>query len=290
MSKRPIPCHCGASRRAAGAAFWARLGIFLSVSGTLEAGSILQMNSVRTPGRAAGTPAGPTPGAAAQSGMAARNSSLARTVQALQSVQAMQQAARAAAKAGSSSLGQNPNRPGTALPQVPNGLGVGGLLVAPGVPKNLAKPGAGEDASLWVGASLPKSQVAGGQTKVTIRQTKQQAILNWKNFNVGRETTLSFDHWPMRDGHPAARKTNPTTYGVEGEYQTEQHTQPSCRSGTWRRGGGCFHCLVRHLDLRLCHHVQLLMRSPVHRTSAFHCAQCLAVCSITGIGGTVSKL
>jgi filamentous hemagglutinin family protein len=193
MSKRRISCHCGASRRASGAAFWARLGIFLSVSGTLEAGSILQMNTARTPGRPAGTPAGPTPGAAAQAGMAARNSSLSRTVQALQSVQAMQQAARAAAKAGSPSLGQNPNRPGTALPQVPNGLGVGGLLVAPGVPKNLAKPGAGEDASLWVGASLPKSQVAGGQTKVTIQQTKQQAILNWKNFNVGKETTLSFD-------------------------------------------------------------------------------------------------
>ena len=193
MSKRRIPCQCGASRRATGAAFWARLGIFLSVSGTLEAGSILQMNSVRSPGRATGAPAGPTPGAVAQAGMAARNSSLARTVQALQSAQAMQQAARAAAQAGSPSLGRNPNKPGTLLPQVPNGLGVGGLLVAPGVPKNLSAPGTGEDASLWVGANLPRSLTAGGQTKVTIQQTKQQAILNWKNFNVGRETTLKFD-------------------------------------------------------------------------------------------------
>ncbi|RYD81231.1 MAG: hypothetical protein EOP84_11325, partial [Verrucomicrobiaceae bacterium] len=87
---------------------------------------------------------------------------LARTTQAVQAVQAMQKAARAAAIAGQNRPIWNPNRPGQRLPNVPNGLVVGGLKVAPGVPTNLKNLKPGEDASLWQGAKLPKQVVAGG--------------------------------------------------------------------------------------------------------------------------------
>jgi hypothetical protein len=59
------------------------------------------------------------------------NSKLAQITQALQSVQAMQNAARAAAQNGPNSLGRN-LLTGPPLPNVPNGLAVNGLQVAPG--------------------------------------------------------------------------------------------------------------------------------------------------------------
>ncbi|MHA3772468.1 filamentous hemagglutinin family protein [Verrucomicrobiota bacterium sgz303538] len=117
---------------------------------------------------------------------------LVRTTQALQAVQAMQKAARSAA-AGVNNLGMDPNHPGQRLPNVPNGLGVGGLQVAPGVPVDLKNPQAGENAKLWQGAKLPKQTAANGQTTVTIKQTAPQAVLNWETFNIGKETTLRFD-------------------------------------------------------------------------------------------------
>jgi filamentous hemagglutinin family protein len=109
---------------------------------------------------------------------------LARTSQALQSVQAMQAAARALAIQGANNLGADPNHPGTTLPNVPNGLGVGGLQVDPQVSAN---------PSLWSGASLPQQTVVGGQTEVTIDQNASQAVLNWSSFNIGKQTTLNFD-------------------------------------------------------------------------------------------------
>lgn len=118
---------------------------------------------------------------------------LARTSQAVQSMRAMQQAARNAALNGPSNLGVNPFRPGQQLPNVPNGLIPGGLQVAPGVPRNLSAPMAGEDPTLWQGATLPQETTANGQTTVTITQHAQQAILNWETFNIGRETRLTFD-------------------------------------------------------------------------------------------------
>ena len=109
---------------------------------------------------------------------------LARTAQALQSVQAMQAAARALAIQGPNNLGSDPNHPGTTLPDVPNGLVVGGLQVDPGVALN---------PSLWSGASLPQQSVVGNQTKVTVAQNAPQAMLNWSSFNIGKQTTLNFD-------------------------------------------------------------------------------------------------
>ena len=94
---------------------------------------------------------------------------------------------------GPNNLGPNPFRPGQQLPNVPNGLTTGGLQVAPGVPRNLAAPAAGEDPLLWQGATLPQETTANGQTTVTITQTAQQAILNWETFNIGMQTRLTFD-------------------------------------------------------------------------------------------------
>jgi len=112
-------------------------------------------------------------------------------------VQGMQEAARQAAQ-GQNSAGLDPNHPGQALPQVPNGLTPGGLEVAPGVPKNLAAPAPGENPKLWQGADLPE----GAGNNVSIRQQAPQAILTWKTFNVGKDTTVTFDqsHGTQKDG------------------------------------------------------------------------------------------
>ena len=111
---------------------------------------------------------------------------------ALQAVRNMQAAARAAAQ-GNNNAGADPNHPGQTLPNVPNGLGVGGLQVAPGVPANLGNPMPGENPALWQGANLPTQTVSSSQTHVTITQTAQQAILNWQTFNIGKDTRLTFD-------------------------------------------------------------------------------------------------
>src|SRR3954471_19121799 len=86
--------------------------------------------------------------AAAQAGKNARDV-LARTSLVVQSMEQMQAAARNL-RARNANTGLVPG-----LQPIPNGLAIGGLQVAPGVPKNLAQPAAGEDASLWVGAKLP---------------------------------------------------------------------------------------------------------------------------------------
>ena len=112
--------------------------------------------------------------AAQQAAAAARQtqSSLARAARAVQDMQGVQAAARAAAVARQTSL--------TAPVAVPNGLGAGGLL--PNMPAG------------WNGANAPTQSVDNaGQTQVGIRQTTQQAILNWQSFNVGARTTLTFD-------------------------------------------------------------------------------------------------
>lgn len=100
---------------------------------------------------------------------------LARNTMALQAVTAMQDAARALA-AGANNLGANPNFAGT-LPDVPNGLTPGGLEII-GAP---------------TGATGPIQAVNGTHTTVTVTQTQQQALLDWKTFNIGADTTLAFD-------------------------------------------------------------------------------------------------
>lgn len=87
---------------------------------------------------------------------------LARTTQALQSMQAAQAAARSAA---------------ASVNNVANGMVPGGLEVLTG--PNAKWQGA--DAALAVG------------NDVNIKQNDPQAVLHWKTFNVGRDTTVNFD-------------------------------------------------------------------------------------------------
>ncbi|MCB1061345.1 MAG: filamentous hemagglutinin family protein [Verrucomicrobiae bacterium] len=126
--------------------------------------------------------------ATAEAAAAARanaRDSLARTNRALQSVKSFQAAARAAASSQSANnLGINPHQPGVPLPNVPDGLATGGLEVDPGVLASTA---------VWSGAKLPVQSKAGGRTNVTVKQTESQALLSWRTFNVGKNTTLRFD-------------------------------------------------------------------------------------------------
>ncbi|OYU88227.1 MAG: filamentous hemagglutinin [Bradyrhizobiaceae bacterium PARB1] len=115
--------------------------------------------------------------AARQAAAAAAQSqqSLARAARAVQDMQAVQSAARAAAAAAQVST--------TAPLGVPNGLGLGGLLAGANTPTGWGS-----------GATGPTQSVdANGQTQVNVRQLTQQAILDWKSFNVGARTTLTFD-------------------------------------------------------------------------------------------------
>lgn len=148
----------------------------------LLAGDILRGGGPATQqhGSATGNPTA----AAVQAGEPNASSTLARTTQALNAVKAMQAAARAAASSGANNLGADPNRPGQILPNVPNGLTTGGLQVAPGATVN---------SSLWQGANLPTQTTSSVNTSVSIVQTAQQALLNWQTFNIGEQTTLTFD-------------------------------------------------------------------------------------------------
>jgi filamentous hemagglutinin family protein len=118
-----------------------------------------------------------TPADTAQARINAQDA-LARTSNALNAVRAMQDAARATAISG-------PNNLSPGLPDVSNGIGTNGLQVAPGV---------GTDPSKWQGADLPTETTdLQGLVNVGIRQTAQQALLQWQTFNVGKNTTVTFD-------------------------------------------------------------------------------------------------
>jgi filamentous hemagglutinin family protein len=69
-----------------------------------------------------------------------------------------------------------------AATSVPDGLAEGGLKVDT---NSLTKG--------WLNANAPVQSVADGKTTVTIQQTADQAILNWETFNVGRNTSVTFD-------------------------------------------------------------------------------------------------
>ncbi|WP_027580552.1 filamentous haemagglutinin family protein [Bradyrhizobium sp. Ai1a-2] len=115
--------------------------------------------------------------AAQQAAQAAQNTqaSMARAAQAVQALRAAQSAAR--------------NLAANAPSAIPNGLNVGGLVPDSG----LRAPGVANDVTSWVGANTPTQTTSNGQTTVNIEQTQQSALLNWQNFNVGRDTTVNFD-------------------------------------------------------------------------------------------------
>lgn len=162
------------------------LVLLLLATPCTQAGDILRVGGGAAAG-AGGTPAtGTSSDAAANAAAAAAQARhnaqdmLARNTMALQAVEAMQAAARAAA-AGANNAGANPNFPGQTLPDVPNGLGTGGLDFISGT-----------------GATGPSSSTTTDsqnniRTIVTIQQQQQQALLEWKTFNVGSQTTVKFD-------------------------------------------------------------------------------------------------
>ncbi|MCC7596488.1 filamentous hemagglutinin family protein [Janthinobacterium sp. FW305-129] len=82
---------------------------------------------------------------------------------------------------------------------VPNGLAQGGLQVD----TNSLTAG-------WINAQGPVQTVANGKTAVVVQQTADKAILNWETFNVGKDTTLTFQQqkdWAVlnRVNDPQAR-------------------------------------------------------------------------------------
>ncbi len=148
----------------------------------VSAGDILRGGaSAGSPQQRAAAAQRSTAAAAAAARSNARDN-LARTTRALRSVEAMQAAARATASGNNAGI--NPNAPGSRLPNVANGLRPGGLEVDPGVAAGTA---------VWSGANAPTETASGGRSTVNIRQTQQTALLSWKTFNVGRQTTLRFD-------------------------------------------------------------------------------------------------
>ncbi len=162
------------------------IGFTVLISG-LEAqgGDILRGGSPASnkPGRAG---ANTRTAAATDAARANAKDTLARTTKTLNSIRAMQQAARQTAlKNGTNNLGKNPFKPTVNLPNVPNGLVTGGLKISGKVTT---------DPTQWTGANLPVQETKkNGKTNVTIKQTEQQALLNWETFNVGKKTTVTFD-------------------------------------------------------------------------------------------------
>jgi len=87
----------------------------------------------------------------------------------------------------------------TGAASAPNGLVKGGLQVD----TNSLTAG-------WLNAQGPVQTVADGKTTVVVQQTADKAILNWETFNVGKDTTLSFQQqkdWAVlnRVNDPLAR-------------------------------------------------------------------------------------
>ncbi|HEY5792012.1 MAG TPA: filamentous hemagglutinin N-terminal domain-containing protein, partial [Chthoniobacterales bacterium] len=150
--------------------------LLLAVNFPVDAGDILRGGASMSSSRKNTSTRTNAGAAAAAEAKANAQDRLARTTQALQAVKAMQSTARGLARP-QVNLGIDPNHPGRPLPNVPNGLRPGGLDIQ-GAP---------------VGADAPVQSGSGGKINVEIKQNQQRALLNWKTFNVGKDTTLTFD-------------------------------------------------------------------------------------------------
>ena len=123
--------------------------------------------------------AAPSPASASTSAaMAAAVARAARNGAQLNQALTLAQQAQAAARAAAMAL----------TPTVPNGLAVGGLQP---VAKPVAASADPTGLNTWQGASLPTAS-ASNPDQVTIVQTAPDAVLSWQTFNVGRDTTLTF--------------------------------------------------------------------------------------------------
>ena len=151
---------------------------------TAMAGDLLRGGYTTGGGGQSSSPGSFTPPSAVAA-RASMQDSLARATRAIDAVRTMQNTARKlAVSAGRQNLGFNPNNPSEQLPNVPNGLGIGGLQPATGATAN---------SSLWSGALLPTQTTSKGQTTVTVDQKSPDAVLTWNTFNIGSATTLKFD-------------------------------------------------------------------------------------------------
>jgi filamentous hemagglutinin len=118
---------------------------------------------------------------------------LARTTQAMASLNAMQAAARKLAQGSpANNLGVNPNAPAQTLPNVPNGLGTGGLDPVGGATPLTTGPGYQLPAT-WTGVGSLTQTTAKSETTVTVNQNKPDAVLYWNTFNIGKATDLDFN-------------------------------------------------------------------------------------------------
>lgn len=115
--------------------------------------------------------------AAADAARSNARDALSRTTRAIDAVRNMQNAARNRAVNGVNNLGTDPNHPGQQLPVVQDGLHADGL--------NFNK--------VVSGATAPTQTIGNGRVNVTVKQTAQQAFLEWNKFNLSRATTLYFD-------------------------------------------------------------------------------------------------
>lgn len=175
----PFPQHIGTGPRAAlTTAMGAVIGFLTPLP--LHAGDVLRGGAVAGV-RRSGTPdSGPNQAVIELARTNARDS-LARSNQTIQAVRAMQKAARELAQRGPASLGKNPNQPTLQLSTVTDGLGPGGLRPVSNNPL------------LWKGAAQPRQSLQRGETHVVVTQNQQQAVLTWDRFNIGKNTTLTFD-------------------------------------------------------------------------------------------------
>ena len=149
----------------------AALVAIIAQSCSLSAADLLRRTSSAGGGSQSSADGGDSVGGALREQTLINNrEALARANRTLRDINRMQADARAAALARAAT--------------VPNGLGAGGLQVAPG-----ATPGS----SLWSGANLPVQSTAAGRTQVGIKQTSSQAFLTWQSFNIGKNTDLVFD-------------------------------------------------------------------------------------------------
>jgi len=168
-----------------------RIGVvFFALTAWGHAGDILRRNAPATPATGSSGSGAGGPGTNPTGILPSAQDRLARTSQAVNAVRQMQAAARQLATTGPNNL-----RPGLPVVPVNSYGGANGLRLAPGVPLDLAHPSGAETAALWTGANLPAvtTNATNGTSTVTIQQTAQQAILNWQTFNLGRNTTLTFD-------------------------------------------------------------------------------------------------
>lgn len=72
---------------------------------------------------------------------------------------------------------------------VRNGLGDGGLKAV----SNPTTQIGGTGLQIWIGAGQPTETRNGDAFNVTVNQTQSRALLSWESFNIGRDTTLTFD-------------------------------------------------------------------------------------------------